>query len=107
MFAIPLFLAPEWFLGILGWSVVDPFASRLVSAALFGIGGVSLLARKASKEAYQHLLMLKLAWSGTAVVGMFITLLQGAPVFGWVVLALFAAFFCVWLYYVVQLKASS
>ncbi len=33
IFAVPLFLFPSAFLGALGWSVVDPFAARLVAAA--------------------------------------------------------------------------
>jgi len=38
-FALPLFLAPHWTLTLLGWHAVDPIATRLVAAALFGIEG--------------------------------------------------------------------
>ena len=42
VFALPLFLAPQWTLTLLGWRAVDPIATRLVAAALFGIGIQSL-----------------------------------------------------------------
>ena len=50
VFALPLLLIPEWLMPLLGWSCVDPITSRLVGAALMGIGGASLLERKASAE---------------------------------------------------------
>jgi hypothetical protein len=43
--ALPLFIAPREVLGWLGWNAVDPIATRLVAAALFGIGIESYLAR--------------------------------------------------------------
>jgi hypothetical protein len=38
LFAVPLFFFPETTLSLLGWTDVDPAATRLVAAALFGIG---------------------------------------------------------------------
>ena len=52
-FAIPLFLAPEWFLGLVGWETVDPIATRLVAAALFGIGIESLFARNSDVNGFK------------------------------------------------------
>lgn len=52
LFAIPLLFFPEFLLPLLGWKVVDPITSRLVGAALLGIGGESLLGRNASKEVF-------------------------------------------------------
>ena len=48
LFAIPLLLIPETILPFFGWTVVDPITSRLVGAALLGIGTESLLGRNAS-----------------------------------------------------------
>ena len=41
IFAAPLLVAPKFMLTLFGWSTIDPLASRLVGAALMGIGGES------------------------------------------------------------------
>ena len=69
VFAIPLFLFPGRFLTALGWTAVDPVASRIVAAALFGIGIQSLLSRNAGAAAFRELLGLKVIWSSTAAIG--------------------------------------
>ena len=60
LFAVPLFLAPRAFLGALGWTAVDPVATRLVAAALFGIGIQSLLGRDESPATFRAMLNLKI-----------------------------------------------
>ncbi len=45
--AVPLFVTPTQLLGWLGWNAVDPISTRLVAAALFGIGIESYLGRNA------------------------------------------------------------
>lgn len=99
IFALPLMIAPVWVLGMLGFSPVDPFATRLVAAALFGIGGVSTLLNSKGTEFYKSMLTLKLIWSGTAVVGLVWTLLSTPVFMGWIIAAIFAAFFILWGYY--------
>lgn len=102
LFAIPLMIAPNWILGQLGWLSTDPFTARLVSAALFGIGIESFLARDASLETYRGMLNLKIIWSMAAVSGISLSLIQGAqdrPWFAWVILAIFAGFNFVWIYW--------
>jgi hypothetical protein len=106
LFALPLFIAPEWMLGFFGWQTIDPIASRLVAAALFSIGIESYLGRNANAEVFRGMLNLKLIWSASAVFGIGISLLDGGPIMGWVVLGLFVAFFCLWLYYRLRLKES-
>lgn len=97
--AVPLFVAPEWFLGQLGWSAVDPISTRLVAAALFGIGIESYLGRNAGIEAFRAMLNLKVIWSATAAVGVLWSQLDGGPPAGWGVFAIFAGFHLVWLRY--------
>jgi hypothetical protein len=102
LFAIPLMLAPSWALGLFGWSSIDPYTARLVSAALFGIGVVSFLARDASLETYLTMLNLKVIWSLAAVTGISISLIQGAqgrPWFAWVILVIFGGFNLVWIFW--------
>ncbi|MCJ7734121.1 MAG: hypothetical protein MUP11_06200, partial [Anaerolineales bacterium] len=53
IFAVPLLFFPEFFMPLMGWTVVDPITSRLVGAALLGIGGESLLSRNAGKDVFK------------------------------------------------------
>lgn len=103
LFAIPLFLFPATILTWFGWQTVDPLATRLVAAALFGIGGASLLVRDENAQTYQAMLTLKIIWSVTAIIGTLITLIRGGPAFGWAILAIFTVFSAVWAYYKIQL----
>ena len=106
-FAIPLMVAPNWILGIFGWSSIDPFTARLASAALFGIGIESFLARDANLEIYRSMLNLKVIWSLGAVTGILLSLIQGAqdrPWFAWVILSIFVGFNIVWVYWRTRLK---
>ena len=100
LFAIPLLIAPVWMLSLFGWQTIDPFTARLVGAALIGIGGASLTERNASVEAFRSMLNLKLLWASAAIIGMTVTMLGGGyPLIGWGIVAIFVAFFFVWLYY--------
>ncbi len=104
LFAIPLLIAPTWLLDLFGWQSIDPFTARLVGAALIGIGGASLTERNASADAFRAMLNLKLLWAGAAIIGMTVTMLGGGyPLIGWGIVAIFVAFFFIWLYYRLQL----
>ncbi|HSF80736.1 MAG TPA: hypothetical protein VLA49_05860 [Anaerolineales bacterium] len=99
IFAVPLLLAPERVMPLIGWNAVDPITSRLVGAALMGIGVESLLGRKASLETYRAMLNLKIIWAASAVVGISLGLAAGGPPAAWVFLGIFAAFLGLWGYY--------
>ena len=102
VFALPLMVAPELLLEGLGWQSVDPFAARLVAAALFGIGIESLLARNSRPEVFKNMLNLKIIWSLSAVVGIAISMVSAGaerPPFSWLLLGTFVAFNFVWLYW--------
>lgn len=102
--AIPLFIAPgllTWF----GWESVDPYTTRLVAAALFGIGIESWIGRNARIETYKNMLNLKIIWSGTAVIGLALSILQGAqnvPLAAVAVLIIFVGFHLIWVYWRIQ-----
>jgi hypothetical protein len=102
--AVPLFIAPTQLLGWLGWPAVDPIATRLVAAALFGIGIESCLGRNAGPEAFSGMLNLKIVWSAAAALGTLWSQLDGGPLAGWGVFAIFASFHLVWLRYRLQLR---
>jgi len=107
LFGLPLLLAPVWTLTLFGWENVDPATTRLVGAALLGIGGESLLGRKAGRETFQAMLNLKIIWSLSAIFGISISILQGAPVLSWVFLVIFTLFSGIWIYYRWQLRGNS
>ena len=103
--AIPLFVVPVLFLSWLGWTDIHPVASRLVAAALFGIGIESFLARKSFLVSFINMLNLKIIWSAAAVVGLGISLLQksqGNPAAVWAIFIVFIVFHAIWVYWRVQ-----
>ena len=107
VFAVPLFVAPSWTLGFLGWGRVDPIMSRLAAAALFGIGIESFLGRNAKRAAYMGMLNLKIIWSVAAVAGLVVALateVQDRPYGLWIAAALFAAFNFLWVYWRLALR---
>jgi len=96
---------PHAFLGALGWTVVDPVAARLVAAALFAIGIESWLGRRSSLTTFRAMLDLKIIWSATAILGFVLSLVAGAhgrQVSVWGLLAVFAAFHLLWVYFRIQ-----
>lgn len=102
--AIPLMFAPVKTMMLLGWDTPESVATRLVAAALMGIGGISLIACKADIETYRHMLTMKLLWSGAALVGLALSLADGAPVFTWAFFFIFAVFFGIWFFYRMRIR---
>ncbi|MRG93075.1 hypothetical protein [Polyangium spumosum] len=105
LFAVPLLLFPGFFLALFGWTTVDPVTSRVVGAALVGIGGESLLGRNADLASFRTMLRLKILWSGAAVLGFALSLVQGAPWGTWIFLGIFMSFSGLWMYWSRRLSA--
>ena len=104
-FAIPLLLFPIETLKFFGWTQIDPLSTRLVGAALMGIGVESFLGRNATVEAFRAMLNLKVIWSLSAVFGITLSMIQGGPpVLGWAVLAIFGSFCILWISYRLRLS---
>jgi len=106
LFAIPLLVAPTWFLGTLGWPCVDPISARLVGAALVGIGVESLIGRNGGIEGFRTMLNLKVLWSGTATLGILVSQLQGGPTMGWGFFGIFLGFNVLWTTYRLRLGSA-
>ena len=104
VFAVPLVFAPVATLRALGWTTIDPVAPRLVGAALAGIGIESLVGRNDSVDAFRAMLRLKSVGSGVAVLGLALSIFQGAPPITWALLAIFVAFGALWNYYRLRLR---
>jgi hypothetical protein len=99
LIGIPLLLFPEIVMPLLGWDIIDPIASRVVGAALMGIGIESYLGRNAGIEVFRAMLNLKVIWSSSAILGIGLGLWQGGPQAGWLFIGLFIIFWFVWVYY--------
>lgn len=104
IFALPLLLIPEIIMPLFGWTVVDPITSRLVGAALLGIGVESFLGRNASLEVFKAMLNLKVLWGSGAVFGIVLGIMFGAPASAWLFLLIFTIFATVWIYYWLKLR---
>jgi len=109
LFAIPLMLVPVNTLNFFGWQTIDPIATRVVAAALFGIGIESLLGRNAGVDTYKGMLNLKIIWSFAAVVGLLLSLIQmsSSPYVVWILLIIFVCFNLLWVYWRLQLQRIS
>jgi len=104
-FAVPLLLVPVRTLHLLGWTTVDPVATPLVGAALAAIGVQSLLGRGESADAFRAMLGLKCIWSAAAVVGLALSMAEGAPPLTAGLLAIFVIFAVIWNYYRLRLRS--
>ena len=107
LFAVPLLLAPRLLGGLLQYPSIDPLTARLVGAALVGIGTESLLGRNATRGSFVTMLRLKVLWSSTATLGIAATIVQGAPVVAWLLLAIFACFCALWSTWLLRLRRLS
>jgi hypothetical protein len=102
--ALPLLLFPQRILGLLGWTAVDPVATRLCGAALLGIGGASVLVERHGLPGYRALLSLKVIWSVAAIFALVAGIADGAPPAAWAFLSIFIAFSGIWMSYVIRLR---
>jgi hypothetical protein len=100
--AIPLFFFPVQALTMLGWTVIDPGMTRVVAAALTGIGVQSLLCHRGVRS-YVAALQTKAIWSLTAIAGILWSVLTGGPVMLWGFLGVFVAFSLTWWYWLIRL----
>ena len=104
LFGLPLLIAPQLILPLFGWTTYDPITSRLVGAALMGIGIESWLGRDASIETYRAMLNLKVIWATSALAGIALGISEGAPASAVLFFGIFAVFWSVWVYYWLHLR---
>jgi len=107
LFAIPLLFFPSEILSFFNWESIDPLATRLVAAALMGIGGESLIGRNGNAESFLTMLRLKILWSLAANFGIALSIFEGAAPLAWGFQGIFITFSVVWIYYWVYLKKKS
>jgi hypothetical protein len=107
LFAVPLLAVPGTFLRAVGWVEVDSVTARMVGAALAGIGVESYLCRNDGIETFRSMLRLKCIWSGAALLGLALSIAQGAPPFAWVALVIFVGFGLLWNGYRLKLRTPA
>ena len=97
--AIPLLVAPEAFLEWLGWIDTDVFTTRIVAAALIGIGLESLLGYRTEFYAVKAMLNLKILWAIAVIVGLLWSAIvaPAVPWGMWPILGLFVVFLASWI----------
>ena len=99
-----LLFFPQTLLNFFGWTTYDPIMTRLVGAALMGIGIESLLGRNASVDTFREMLNLKVIWASSALFAFALGIAEGAASIAWVLMGIFAVFWCVWVYYRLKMK---
>ncbi len=105
-FAIPLIAIPEVVLQVFGFQIENVLIARMVGAALCAIGISSLLSLEASRLVYDAFLTLKIIWSLTVILSIFLALTSdNTPNSIWLLLGIFGFFSGVWIYYKVHFKS--
>jgi hypothetical protein len=104
LFAVPLLFFPQVLLNLFGWETYDPIMTRLVGAALMGIGVESLLGRNADVDTFRGMLNLKVIWASGALFAFAVGIAEGAASIAWGLMGIFAVFWCVWVYYRMKLR---
>lgn len=103
-FGIPLLIFPQVVLGLFNWTTYDPIMTRLVGAALMGIGIESLLGRNASADTFRAMLNLKVIWASSALFAIGVGIAEGVAPIAWVFLGIFGLFWTAWVYYRLKMK---
>lgn len=104
-FALPLMLRPDVLLHLFGFQIVDVYSARLLAAALFAIG-LSSWGVERHVDVWRAMLTLKCLFSGFALLGLALSILESPvaiPWGAWLVSAMFVAFHFLWQYYRITL----
>ena len=103
--AIPIFFGAEQIAVYFPDYPLDTVALRIVAAALFGIGFSSLQASSLDYDNMVKKLRWAVIWSGTAWIGVLISLINDGHPLNWPVFFTFVLFNFLWTYYAVKLNS--
>tara|TARA_A100001015_G_C14615970_1_gene566048 strand:+ start:107 stop:532 length:426 start_codon:yes stop_codon:yes gene_type:complete len=103
--AIPIFFGAEQIAIYFPEYPLDTVALRIVAAALFGIGFSSLQASSLDYDNMVKKLRWAVIWSGTAWIGVLISLVNDGHPLNWPVFFTFVLFNFLWTYYAVKLNS--
>ena len=98
LFGLPLLAAPGRFLGLFAWAPIDPLLSRVLGAALIGLGWLNFCAlRQNSRAAAQPVIEAGLLFNGLAVAGLVRNMAGSSwPWVVWSLLGLFTVLTILW-----------
>jgi len=99
LFAILLFIIPTRMLALFGFEDINILFARLVAAALFAIGGASLVVHKQGVDSYNALLSVKVIWSILAILALVLALIESWSISVVAILIIFIIFSVTWVYY--------
>ncbi len=104
VFGLALLIIPGRFLNLFGWAPIDPLISRMLGAALLGLGWGSYRGWRANTwDEVEFLLQVEAAFTVLASVGMLRHLLIASwPWYVWMVFAFYAIFAVSWVYHLVR-----
>ena len=103
--AIPIFFGAEQIAIYFPEYPLDTVALRIVAAALFGIGFSSLQASSLDYDNMVKKLRWAVIWSGTAWIGVLISLVNDGHPLNWPVFFTFVLFNFLWTYYAVKVNS--
>ena len=103
--AIPIFFGAEQIAVYFPEYPLDTVALRIVAAALFGIGFSSLQASSLDYDNMVKKLRWAVIWSGTAWIGVLVSLVNDGHPLNWPVFFTFVLFNFLWTYYAVKLNS--
>ncbi|MHA2038287.1 MAG: hypothetical protein ACW98X_17755 [Promethearchaeota archaeon] len=97
---------PETYCTLVGVTMTDLGALRLIGAASLALGGSSFLAYKSKDwEKAKLLVQMDFIWLASAILGLIWWLIESGPVAAWWVFGMFVAFLIVFVYfYILQEK---
>lgn len=101
LLGFPLLIIPGRFLGIFGWSPIDPHITRLFGAALLALAWSSFRGfRTVNRHMKQALIQMEFIFCALGAVGLFRHIVVAwYPWYFWLVFVLLALFALVWLYF--------
>lgn len=104
VFGLALLIVPGRFLDLFGWAPIDPLMSRMLGAALLGLGWGSYRGWRANTwDEVEFLLQVEAAFTVLASIGLLRHLLVASwPWYVWMVFAFYAVFAVSWVYHLVR-----
>jgi hypothetical protein len=109
IFGIPLLLVPHDIAAVFQFEDQGLFVLRLIGAALIGIGmgSVLVVGERGQRGGFEAIVNLKLVWTIFSVIGIGLSISDGAPKSAWLFFAIFCVFAIGWIYHAVQLRKGS
>jgi hypothetical protein len=104
IFGILLIFDPKWPLNLFGIPIVSTLTPRLLGAAFFAIGSISIIVKNDGEDVYRAILTFKMLWSSSAMMAVLFYILEGGNTSSWFIFAALLMSNCIWTYYRIKLN---